>query len=86
MEASGNPTKYRFILFYSLNLLAHFDDPYPNEIWKISTSADQTERKKDKSETPRRKNHSNARLRDPSKTLPRFRDRAKTFRDPRFSR
>ena len=32
MEASGNPTKYRFILFYSLNLLAHFDDPYPNEI------------------------------------------------------
>ena len=46
MEASGSPPKYRFILFYSLNLLAQFDKPYPNELWKISTSEDQTERKK----------------------------------------
>ena len=62
MEASGSPPKYRFILFYSLNLLAQFDKPYPNELWKISTSEDQTERKKDKPETPRRKNHSKTRL------------------------
>lgn len=65
MEASGSPPKYRFILFYSLNLLAQFDKPYPNELLKISTSEDQTERKKDKPETRRRKNHSKTRLRDP---------------------
>ena len=69
MEASGSPPKYRFILFYSLNLLAQFDKPYPNELWKISTSEDQTERKKDKPETPRRKNHSKTRLRDPKRFL-----------------
>ena len=45
MEASGSPPKYRFI-FYSLDLLAQYDKPYPNELWKISTSEDQTERKK----------------------------------------
>ena len=31
-------------------------------------------------------NHAKTRLRDLSKTLPRFRDPAKIFRDPRFSR
>ena len=31
-------------------------------------------------------NHEKTRLRDLSKTLPRFRDPAKIFRDPRFSR
>ena len=31
-------------------------------------------------------NHEKTRLRDLSKTFPRFRDRAKIFRDPRFSR
>ena len=31
-------------------------------------------------------NHEKKRLRDLSKTFPRFRDRAKIFRDPRFSR
>ena len=31
-------------------------------------------------------NHAKTRLRDISKTLPRFRDPAKIFRDPRFSR
>ena len=31
-------------------------------------------------------NHEKTRLRDLSKTLPRFRDPAKLFRDPRFSR
>ena len=31
-------------------------------------------------------NRAKTRLRDLSKTLPRFRDPAKTFRDPRFSR
>ena len=31
-------------------------------------------------------NHAKTRLRDLSKTLPRFRDTAKIFRDPRFSR
>ena len=46
MEASGSPPKYRFILFYSLNLLVQFDKPHPNELWKISTSEDQTEKKK----------------------------------------
>ena len=31
-------------------------------------------------------NHAKTRLRDLSKTLPRFQDPAKMFRDPRFSR
>ena len=31
MEASGSPPKYRFI-FYSLDLLAQYDKPYPNEL------------------------------------------------------
>ena len=34
MEASGSPPKYRFILFYSFNLLAQYDKPYPNKILK----------------------------------------------------
>ena len=36
--------------------------------------------------TKRKEKTTNPRLRDPSKTLPRFRDRAKIFRDSRFSR
>ena len=34
MEASGSLPKYRFILFYSFNLLAQYDKPYPNKILK----------------------------------------------------
>ena len=38
-----------------------------------------------KFETPRRKNHLKTRLRDPSKTFPRFHDLAKIFLDLCFS-
>ena len=74
MEASGSPPKYRFILFYSLNLLAQFDKPYPNELWKISTSEDQTERKKDKPETPRHRDAKITQKRDFETHKKRFRD------------
>ena len=63
MKASGSPPIYCFPLLYCLNFIAQFDKLSPR-ILKNSTSQDQTERKNDGFETPR--------LRDPSKTLPRF--------------
>ena len=73
MKVSGSPPIYCFLLFnYHLNLVAQFDKLLPRKSEKFwSTPEDQTERKNDRFETPR--------LRDPSKTLLRFRDRAKIF-------
>ena len=77
MKVSGSPPIYCFLLLnYHLNLVAQFDKLLPRNSEKFwSTPEDQTERKNDRFETPR--------LRDPSKTLLRFRDRAKIFWDPR---
>ena len=77
MKASGSPPIYCFPLLYCLNFIAQFDKLSPR-ILKNSTSQDQTERKNDRFET--------SRLRDPSKTLPRFRDRSKLFWDLRLSK
>ena len=74
MEASESPPIYWFLLLYCLNFIAQFDKLLPRTL-KNSTPEDQTERKNDRFETPR--------LRDSSKTLLRFRDRAKIFGDPR---
>ena len=71
MKVSGSPPIYCFLLLnYHLNLVAQFDKLLPRKSEKFwSTPEDQTERKNDRFETPR--------LRDPFKTLLRFRDRAK---------
>lgn len=57
MEASGSPPKYRFILFYSLNLLAQFDKPYPKTKRKEKKTnprhRDTETQKSLKNETPR---------------------------------
>ena len=39
-----------------------------------------------KNQTSETQNHPKTKFRDPSRTLPRFRDQAKIFRDPRYSR
>ena len=70
MKAGGSPPIYCFLMLYCLNLVAQFDKLLPQTL-KNWTLEDQTERKNDRFETPR--------LRDPSKTLLRFRDRAKIF-------
>ena len=76
MKVRESPPIYCFLLLYCLNLIAQFDKLLPRNSEKFrSTPEDQTERKNDRFETPR--------LRDPSKTLLRFRDRAKIFWNPR---
>ena len=77
------------------NLLAQFDKPCPLEPLKNSTSENQMKRN-DKSETPRplgKKIQDSKTQKSPEneisrhiKTLTRFRDRAKIFRYPRFSK
>ena len=49
-----------------------------------SSKTSERKKKNDKYETPRRQDHSKTRLRDPSKTIQRFRDRVKIFRDSSF--
>ena len=72
MKVSESPPIYLFLLLYFLNFIAQFDKLLPRKSEKFrSTPEDQTERKNDRFETPR--------LRNPSKTLLRFRDRAKMF-------
>ena len=96
-NANESPPIYCFFLLYCLNLIAQFYKLFLRTL-KNSTPEDQTERKnvifetpqtrerKKKIETPTCKNHPKTRLRHPSKAaLPRFRDRAKIFWDPRFS-
>ena len=87
-EAGGGPPIYCFVLFYCLNLLVQFDKLYPWTL-KHSTPEDQTDRKNDQSETPRPVGKKIRDFETLSKTLTflyRFRDGAKIFRDPRFSR
>ena len=80
VEAGGGPPIYFFVLFYCLNLLNQFDKLYQWTL-KHSTPKDQTERKNDKSETPRPVAKKNTRLWDPIKNANprRFRDGAKIF-------
>ena len=91
MEAIGSLPIYCFVLFYRFNLLAHFDKCSP-ELWKSRLLKTKPKEKtqmleskthgQKKLETPRHKNHPKTRIRNLSKTLLKFRDRAKIFWDP----
>ena len=63
---------------YAAFFLNQSQRPYTSKI------SERIEKKNDKYETLRRQDHSKTRLRDPSKTIQRFRDRVKNFQDSRF--
>ena len=87
MEAIGSPSKYCFTLL-SFTVLIYYPSliSCTHEFWKISKQIwDSKIRWQKKFETPRHKNHLKTRLRDPSKTFPRFQDLAKIFLDLCFS-
>lgn len=97
MEAIRSPSKYCFTLL-SFTVLIYYPSliSCTHEFWKISTAEGRPNEKgqqiwdskirwQKKFETPRHKNHLKTRLRDPSKTFPRFQDLAKIFLDLCFS-
>ena len=73
MKASGSPPILCFLLLYCLNPIAQFDKLLPRTL----KNSDRLLKTKQKEKT------TDPRLRDPSKTLLRFLDRAKIFWGPR---